>query len=200
MNRPLGAATSTSSMLWQCLHLFLLSTLATAQSSATPGASRTTSYPPQFTVPSSADQGAILLPNIADPDAPVAQDLCPGYTATNVRTSSTGLTASLSLSGDACNVYGTEIHDLLLHVEYQADTRLHVNIRPATITPQNESWYVLPTEYLPAPSQEQGTMSTSDLSFSWANSDTTGFGFNVTRRATGEVLFSTTGAKLVYEN
>jgi alpha-glucosidase len=42
-------------------------------------------------------------------------------------------------------------------------------------------------------------MDTSDLTFSWSNSRG-GFGFNVTRNSTGEVLFSTTGTKLVYEN
>ena len=45
---------------------------------------------------------------------------CPGYTATNVKTTSTGLTADLSLAGDACNVYGTDLENLTLTVEYQA--------------------------------------------------------------------------------
>lgn len=44
---------------------------------------------------------------------------CPGYSASNIQTSSTGMTADLSLAGDACNVYGDDIHDLTLTVEYQ---------------------------------------------------------------------------------
>ena len=189
------------SSAWQALCLLLAPSVITAQSSsAAPGSSRTTSYAPQFTGPESADIGANLLPNIYNPDAPVAQDLCPGYTASNVETSSTGLTASLSLAGDACNVYGTDIHDLVLTVEYQTNARLHVNIKPSHITESTSSHYLLSTDYVPAPSQESGTMDTSDLTFSWANARHTGFGFKVSRNSTGEVLFSTTGAKLIFEN
>lgn len=44
---------------------------------------------------------------------------CPGYKASNVKTSSSGLTADLTLAGKACNVYGNDIKDLTLTVEYQ---------------------------------------------------------------------------------
>jgi alpha-glucosidase len=175
--------------------------LAVAQSStAASQASVATTFAPQFTVPSEADDGATLLPNINDEDAPNAQDRCPGYTASSVKTSSTGLTAQLALAGPACNVYGTDIDNLELTVEYQTDSRLHINIRPSNITPQNESWYILPTEYVPAATQEDGQVTNSDLTFSWGHSQDSGFGFNVTRNSTGDVLFSTTGTKLVYEN
>lgn len=175
--------------------LLLAPCLAVAQS-----ASSTSSFAPQFTVPTSAGLGATLLANIYDPDAVNAQAHCPGYNASSVKTSSTGLTAHLTLAGTACNVYGDDIHDLDLTVEYQTDSRLHVNIRPSHITSQNQSWYLLSTDYVPAPGQENGKMTTSDLTFSWANSAESGFGFNVTRNSTGDVLFSTTGTKLVYEN
>ena len=46
-------------------------------------------------------------------------DDCPGYSASNVTQSGNSLTASLSLAGDACNVYGNDISDLSLLVEYQ---------------------------------------------------------------------------------
>ena len=46
-------------------------------------------------------------------------DDCPGYTATNIVQSSTGLTADLSLAGPACNVYGYDLGELKLLVEYQ---------------------------------------------------------------------------------
>jgi alpha-glucosidase len=191
----------TTGMVWRAVCL-LLSVLQVAgqSSSASPGSSRTTSFRPEFTVPSSADLGATLLPNIYNPDAPVAQDLCPGYYAAVVSTTDTGLIAKLRLAGDACNVYGTDIRRLDLLVEYQTDHRLHVNIQPSHITAKNESWYVLSTDYVPAPSQEQGNLTSSDLTFSWANTRGSGFGFNVTRNSTGELLFSTTGTKLVYEN
>ena len=43
---------------------------------------------------------------------------CPGYKASNVQTSATGLTADLSLAGTACDVYGTDLTDLILEVSY----------------------------------------------------------------------------------
>ena len=43
---------------------------------------------------------------------------CPGYSAKNVQTSPTGLTADLSLAGPACNSYGSDIQSLKLMVNY----------------------------------------------------------------------------------
>jgi alpha-glucosidase len=54
---------------------------------------------------------------------------CPGYKASNVKTSDSGLTADLSLAGTACNAYGTDLTDLTLTVEYQTEQRLHVLIQ-----------------------------------------------------------------------
>ena len=44
---------------------------------------------------------------------------CPGYKASNVKTTSSSLTADLSLAGPACNVYGTDLTDLTLTVVYE---------------------------------------------------------------------------------
>ena len=44
---------------------------------------------------------------------------CPGYKASGVETTGTGLTATLTLAGTACNVYGTDLEELTLTVEYQ---------------------------------------------------------------------------------
>ncbi|KAL9118764.1 MAG: hypothetical protein Q9187_004688 [Circinaria calcarea] len=75
----------------------------------------TAAFRPIFTVPATADQGAVLLPNIYDPQAIDAQTVCPGYTASNVVWTPLGLTADLSLiGGKACNVYGTDIFNLNL--------------------------------------------------------------------------------------
>jgi alpha-glucosidase len=49
----------------------------------------------------------------ADPGA------CPGYAASNVVKTDSGLTADLTLAGTACNVYSDDISDLKLVVEYQ---------------------------------------------------------------------------------
>lgn len=45
---------------------------------------------------------------------------CPGYKATNVKTSASGLTADLTLAGKACNVYGDDLKQLTLEVAYQS--------------------------------------------------------------------------------
>ncbi|RVX72685.1 hypothetical protein B0A52_04083 [Exophiala mesophila] len=182
--------------------LLLATCLSVAQPTAS-NASQTSTVATassQFTVPAEADEGATLLPNIQDPDAPDAQTQCPGYQAINVQISATGLTASLTLRGAPCNVYGTDIEDLVLTVDYQTTSRLHVNIHPVNITPQNESWYILPTDYIPEGVRGNGTENGSDLTFSWSNSAEVGFTFNVTRNQTGQVIFSTAGSKLVFEN
>jgi alpha-glucosidase len=44
---------------------------------------------------------------------------CPGYKASDVSTTANGLTAKLTLAGTPCNLYGTDIEDLTLTVEYQ---------------------------------------------------------------------------------
>ena len=74
----------------------------------------TTSFRSIFTVPAAADASAPLIPNINDPEAINAQDVCPGYKASNVERTPYGLTADLSLAGTACNVYGTDIDSLSL--------------------------------------------------------------------------------------
>jgi alpha-glucosidase len=57
---------------------------------------------PIFTIPASADEGANVLPNILDPQAVNAQDVCPGYRASNARYSDRGVSATLTLAGAAC--------------------------------------------------------------------------------------------------
>lgn len=50
-----------------------------------------------------------------------AQDVeqCPGYTASNVTTTESSLTASLTLAGTPCNVYGNDTQSLTLEVTYE---------------------------------------------------------------------------------
>lgn len=44
---------------------------------------------------------------------------CPGYVASNVEKTASSLTADLKLAGEACNVYGRDLVELKLLVEYQ---------------------------------------------------------------------------------
>lgn len=48
---------------------------------------------------------------------------CPGYKASNVEQSQTGLTADLTLAGEPCDVYGDDLPDLKLLVEHQTGKR-----------------------------------------------------------------------------
>lgn len=49
-------------------------------------------------------------------------DDCPGYRASNIKQLGQRLTADLSLAGDACNTYGSDLLDLKLLVEEQSGT------------------------------------------------------------------------------
>lgn len=59
---------------------------------------------------------------------------CPGYVAKNQHETRSGFYADLSLAGEACNVFGTDLPDLKLEVEYQTSERLHVKIKDSNNT------------------------------------------------------------------
>lgn len=63
-----------------------------------------TTFSNAFTVPASADIGPNLLPNVNDPQAVQAQDVCPGYMASGVEKTATGFTAKLSLAGEPVSI------------------------------------------------------------------------------------------------
>jgi alpha-glucosidase len=45
---------------------------------------------------------------------------CPGYAASNVVITDSGLTADLKLNGQKCNTYGLDLEELKLVVEHQS--------------------------------------------------------------------------------
>ncbi|KAK4194856.1 family 31 putative glycoside hydrolase [Triangularia verruculosa] len=162
-------------------------------------ASTTTSAVPQFTVPASADYGKNVKPNIEDPLAVDPQVVCPGYLASNVQNTKNGFTANLDLAGPACNVYGNDVENLTLLVEFQTNERVHLQIEPRYISQENETWFRLPEVMIPKPQgdtlcEEQH----SDFVVSWSNDPT--FSFTIKRKATGDTLFTTEGSVLVYED
>lgn len=158
-----------------------------------------TSKFPQYTIPSNANDGQNIIPNINDPQAVNAQNVCPGYIAHDVQYTKSRLTASLKLAGLACNAYGTDIQNLKLTVRYQAPDRVNIEITPASIQPAQSSWYLLPENLVPKPKgEERMCLDSSELVVTWSNQPT--FGFKVTRKATGDILFNTEGTKLVFEN
>lgn len=188
----------STALLWAGVSLPLLTSCANIPQTPIPSSSSSASSP-VFTIPASADEGAPLLPNIEDPEAVNAQKVCPGYIASDVEHNQFGFTATLSLAGKACNAYGTDIETLNLEVAYQAQDRLNVNIQPANISPSNQSHYILPEDFVHKPGIDYNeTTAESDLIFHWSNEPT--FSFTVVRKSTGDVIFSTEGTVLVYEN
>ncbi|KAL4970759.1 glycosyl hydrolases family 31-domain-containing protein [Aspergillus stella-maris] len=153
----------------------------------------------QVTLADLIDVGADLIANVDDPQAVNAQSVCPGYIASNVQQTSNGFTASLGLAGDSCNVYGTDVKSLTLEVQYQDTDRLNIQITPTYTDSSNKSWYILPEDFVPRPvAVSDASESDSDFSVTWSNEPT--FNFQVTRKATGEVLFDTSGSVLIYED
>ncbi|PKS05659.1 hypothetical protein jhhlp_008178 [Lomentospora prolificans] len=118
---------------------------------------------------------------------------CPGYKVTRQWETKSGFYADLSLAGTACNVFGIDLPDLKLEVEYQTSDRLHVKILDT-----NNTVYQVPDEVFPRPGFGQWcSPKDSNLIFDF-NADP--FSFTVSRTDTGEVLFDTTGNKLVFES
>lgn len=135
-------------------------------------------------------------------------DQCPGYVASNVHYSSDKIvSADLSLAGTACNVYGADLVDLKLLVEYQTgepgfpptfcdnqltgtDKRLHVKIFDDA-----EQVYQVPESVVPRPAT--GDIDNGDLVFTLTESP---FSFAITRKESGEVLFNTSGSALIFES
>ncbi|OQE27003.1 hypothetical protein PENFLA_c006G03149 [Penicillium flavigenum] len=118
---------------------------------------------------------------------------CPGYKATKQWETRSGFYAELSLAGPACNAFGTDLPDLKLEVEYQTSDRLHVKILDT-----NNTVYQVPDSVFPRPGFGQWcSPKDSKLKFEF-NADP--FSFTVSRTDTGEVLFDTTGNKLVFES
>ncbi|GFP53068.1 hypothetical protein ACSS6W_000513 [Trichoderma asperelloides] len=137
------------------------------------------------------------LANVNDTTAVDSQSSCPGYKVTSIRSNSLGVEATLTLAGNACNSYGTDIEKLKLSVAYQDEHRLAVSIEPVEMVNSLPGQYDLPESILPKPSGNVKS-GASNLQFVWG--DEPSFWFQVRRRTTGDVLISTRGTKLVFQN
>jgi len=122
--------------------LAFFSSFATAASVSATGTPTATNIVPYHTQAADEDDGQPILPKIYDPKAVNPQTVCPGYKASNVTREAFGLSATLTLTGSACNVYGDDIESLQLNVQYQSADRVHVEIAPTYIGLQNQSWFV----------------------------------------------------------
>ncbi|KFY80117.1 hypothetical protein V499_01006 [Pseudogymnoascus sp. VKM F-103] len=118
---------------------------------------------------------------------------CPGYKASNVKVGKSSITADLTLAGKACNVYGDDLKSLTLEVEYQSDDRIHVKIQDAA-----NSVYQVPESVLPRPKAKAGIKSAkSNIQFKYKSNP---FSFSIVRTKTGEVLFDSSAASIVFES
>ncbi|KAB8754778.1 hypothetical protein FH972_026566 [Carpinus fangiana] len=153
------------------------------------------------TLPPSIDETPPLLPNILDPEAIDAHAACPGYLASGIEKNAFGFKANLTIAGDACNAYGTDVEDLSLAVEYQSGHRLAVKISPRYLDSTNITRYQIAPGHVDQPILEanaEHTVPSIDLQFTYSNSPS--FGFAVIRKSTGDILFDTRGQRLVFED
>ncbi|KAG9971226.1 putative alpha-glucosidase, partial [Aureobasidium melanogenum] len=119
-------------------------------------------------------------------------DDCPGYSASNIVNTDTGLTAKLTLAGPACNTYGADVQNLRLLVNYDSRKRLHVKIED-----EDQIAYQVPTSVFPTPDANNSVSSDdATLEFSIEQSP---FSFKVTRKSNQEVLFDTSKSPIVFE-
>ncbi|OZJ03699.1 hypothetical protein BZG36_03499 [Bifiguratus adelaidae] len=120
-----------------------------------------------------------------------ANATCSGYKVSQASETSCGLTASLELIGEPCNIYGVDIKTLVLQVDYETDNRLHVKLYDAA-----KHQFQIPDSLFPRPG---GCLSASkaNLKFSWEKCP---FSFTVSRKSNNEILFSTKGYDLVFQN
>ncbi|KAF7330338.1 DUF917-domain-containing protein [Mycena venus] len=116
-------------------------------------------------------------------------DDCPGYQASNVVQSDSYLQADLTLAGAACNVFGVDLPNLKL---LSLESRLHVKIDDA-----GQNVYQVQESFLPRPSTQNVSASGAALEFSFTENP---FHFTVTRKDSGDVLFDTSGAQLIFES
>lgn len=77
------------------------------------------------------------LANVNDTSAVDSQRSCPGYKVTSISSDSFGVEATLTLAGNACNSYGTDIENLKLSVAYQDEHRLAIGIEPVQTVRNN---------------------------------------------------------------
>lgn len=64
----------------------------------------------------------VLAAVIATTALSASLEKCPGYKVSNIRDNGHTLEADLRLAGEACNVYGEDLRQLKLRVEYQTST------------------------------------------------------------------------------
>ncbi|KAK8036076.1 alpha-glucosidase [Apiospora rasikravindrae] len=128
------------------------------------------------------------LPTSSDPSS-----ACPGYTASDVQQSTHGLSASLKLAGTACNSFGRDVQDLKLTINYDNENRLHVKIEDG-----KSIAYQVPESVFPRP-DASASVGAEDAALEFSLTESP-FAFAVKRKDSGEVLFDSGAAPLVFQD
>ncbi|KAI0233712.1 hypothetical protein L0F63_002149 [Massospora cicadina] len=116
---------------------------------------------------------------------------CPGYRALETVRSGRGIFARLTINGPPCNMFSEDVPELELHATFSR-ARLRVRITDAS----NKHWEV-PSELLsPDPSYRPVELAADRLEFNLTENP---FGFFVSRRGSGEVIFDTRNHRVVFE-
>ncbi|KAF2725593.1 glycoside hydrolase family 31 protein [Polychaeton citri CBS 116435] len=139
-----------------------------------------------------ASAAALSIRQLNGTDSPSANE-CPGYSASNVATTSSGLTADLTLAGPACDSFGKDIKDLKLIVNADTAQRLHVKIEDA-----DKIAYQVPESVFPIP-DSSASVSADESDFEFAY-DESPFSFTIKRKSNGEVLFDSSAATLIFQD
>lgn len=129
---------------------------------------------------------------------PAVLDACPGYVTRKVTTSRGGSEVTIQLGLPAgkkgCAVFGPDVEELTLVATYETDSRLHVKI-----TDSKARRYEVPESVFPRPKGSFTSPKKSDLKFSYTTSPNP-FSFTISRASTNEVLFTTAGHSIIFED
>eukprot|EP00803_Ostreobium_quekettii_P001737 evm.model.scf_239.2 EVM.evm.TU.scf_239.2 scf_239:64691-80252(-) len=113
------------------------------------------------------------------------------YNASSCKETGSGVQATLVLASPALPSLGPDISPLKLSVSYETNTRLHVKLTDPT-----EARWEVPESLLPRPAPSKASYGTL-YDFNYTKSP---FGFTVSRKENGEVLFNTTGHSLFFKD
>ena len=148
-------------------------------------------------VVSSSDPAIINIPSPVNHTGDVSA--CQGYQLTSASVITGGVDGVLSLIGN-CSAYGPDYSTLNLSVRFETDDRLRVQIADseglAHTVPTNVDYAIGAWQPISSDGSGGSTNETSNLAFEWKENP---FSFAIKSKKSGEVLFDTEGAALIFE-
>jgi hypothetical protein len=148
-------------------------------------------------VVTSSDPAIINIPSPVNHTGNVSA--CQGYQLTSASVITGGVNGVLSLIGN-CSAYGPDYSTLNLTVRFETDDRLRVQIADseglAHVVPTEVDYAIGAWSPISADGSGGSTNETSNLAFEWKENP---FSFAIRSKRSGEVLFDTEGAALIFE-